>query len=261
MRSILLPPDFLNHFKITDYKQAAPGGQKTVFIVTIDGKKYALKVIRFVDERLEREVKICEQFSHHSGIPSIIGIHEFAGDTVILEEYIDGHDLSELIDNYIGNEIAVLELLHRIGIILKPIWEGRYIHRDLKPQNIRINSDGHPVVLDFGIARALDDETITAAGEQPLSWYYASPEQYEGKKDLISYRTDFFCLAILGYRLYTGKLPFGITKDEIRIAFTKPLLKCNSGSILIDSFCDSMFHLSPSSRPRKIDTYLNLTQL
>jgi len=261
MGSIDLKENFLQHFKIKDYKQAAPGGQKTVFIVEIEDKKFALKIIHFADERLEREIKICKEFNHVIGIPSILRIEEFNGDTVILEEYIEGNDLSELMESYLGNERKVLSLIYQIGLVLQPVWEERYVHRDLKPQNIRIRKDGSPVVLDFGIARALDDETITAAGSQPLSWFYASPEQYEGKKALISYRTDFFCLGILAYRLYSGKLPFGNNKEEISNTFSKPLTQCSSGNNFIDVFCSAMFHINPSARTRKIETFLKLAAI
>lgn len=261
MRSIALTDSFLEYFKIDNYLQAAPGGQKTVFIVDIEGKKIALKIIKTVDERLEREIKISEKYATHVGIPSLIRKEEYNGDTIILEEYIEGHDLSELIDQFVGDEKKVLDLMYRVGIILEPIWLDRYVHRDLKPHNIRICSNGLPVVLDFGIARALDDDTITAAGTQPLSWLYASPEQYHGKKELISYRTDFFCLAIIAYRLFVGRLPFGESRDEVAESFTKPLAKVNTGSTVVDNFCNAMFHINPSQRPRKIEAYLNLTSI
>ncbi|WP_170827333.1 serine/threonine protein kinase, partial [Arcticibacter eurypsychrophilus] len=202
MKSIALSNEFLKEFKIKHYQQAALSGQKTVFIVDIDDSNYALKIIHIADERFDREIEICQKFNHIEGIPSIISVKKFNGDTIILEEFIEGNDLSELLDLYIGQEEKVLKLIYEVAIILKPVWESRYVHRDLKPQNIRIRSTGAPVVLDFGIARALGVETITAAGSQPLSFYYASPEQYEGIKQLVSYRTDFFCLAILAYPPY-----------------------------------------------------------
>lgn len=261
MRSISLNDNFLEHFNIDNYLQAAQGGQKAVFIVDIKGEKFALKIIKTVDERLEREIMISEKYASNKGIPKLIRKEEYNGDTVLLEEYIEGCDLSEIIDDYIGEENKVLNLLYQIGIILEPIWLDRYVHRDLKPQNIRICNNGLPIVLDFGIARALDDNTITAPGIQPLSWLYSSPEQYYGKKELISYKTDFFCLAIIAYRLYVGKLPFGESRDIIAQSFTKPLFEVSTGSSAIDNFCNAMFHINPSLRPRKIESYLNLARV
>ncbi|PWK72522.1 serine/threonine-protein kinase [Mucilaginibacter oryzae] len=262
MTSIALSQGLIDHFKISEYEQATtPSGQKTVFIVKIEGVKYALKIIHIADERFEREVKICQQYNHITGIPSILKVEKYLNDTIILEEYIEGNDLSDILDQYKGDHKKVIDLIFKIGTILKPVWYDKYVHRDLKPQNIRIRANGDPVVLDFGIARALDEESITATGGQPLSWYYASPEQYAGQKNLISYKTDFFCLGIVAYFLYTNRLPFGNTKDLIAQTFTKTIIHIDSGNKYINEFCNGVFYTSPSDRPRKIETFLKLAQI
>jgi serine/threonine protein kinase len=262
MTSIALSQGLVNHFKISEYRQATtPSGQKTVFIVKIEGVVYALKIIHIADERFEREVKICQKYNHIPGIPSILRIEKYLNDTIILEEYIEGNDLSDILDQYKGDDKKIMDLIFKVGTILTPVWDDKYVHRDLKPQNIRIRANGEPVVLDFGIARALDEESITATGGQPLSWYYASPEQYAGQKNLISYRTDFFCLGIVAYYLYTNQLPFGNTKDLIAQTFTNPTIQIDSGNKHINGFCNGVFYTSPSDRPRKIETFLKLTQI
>ncbi|MDD2513025.1 MAG: hypothetical protein PHS71_07235 [Proteiniphilum sp.] len=63
---------------------------------------------------------------------------------------------------------------------------GSYEQVNLWPNNIIIQENGHPIVLDFGIARDLDDETITPTGFQPFTWNFGSPEQYFFKRELIS---------------------------------------------------------------------------
>jgi len=261
MASINLSKELISHFNISEYIQANPGGQKTVFIATIEGQKYALKIINIADERFEREVKICESFNYLEGIPRINRIEVFGADTIILEEFIEGHDLSEIAINYQGDAKKVLRLVREIILILTPIWETRYVHRDLKPQNIRIRPDGSPVVLDFGIARALDEESLTVTGGQPLSWLFASPEQYNGQKVFISYRTDFFCLGIIAFYLYTNSLPFGKDRYEIAEAFRNDSIEVYTGNELIDNFCNSVFKISPADRPRKIELLLKSIQL
>ena len=81
-----------------------------------------------------------------------------------------------------------------------------------------MRGNGNPVVLDFGIARALDEKSITVSG-QPLSWRFASPEQFFGQKKYISYRTDFFCLGIMAFYIFTNRLPFGNTQSQIEKVF------------------------------------------
>lgn len=258
MASITLTPELIEHFNISDYSLPKRGGQKTVFIVTIDKIKYALKIINTVDERFEREVRICQKYELNDGIPNIIRIEKFDKDTIIIEEYIEGNDLNDIISQYVGNENKVLKLLLDVATTLKPIWEDQYVHRDLKPQNIRIKKNGKPVVLDFGIARALEEESITATGGgQPYSWPFASPEQYDGKKDLISYRTDFFCLGIIGFFMYTNSLPFGNNRGEINDAFIKSDLSISVSSKTLTDFCNLVFKKNPSERPRKIETIIN----
>lgn len=257
MSSITLSSDLIAHFNISDYSPPKKGGQKTVFIVNINNVYYALKVINIADARFEREVKICEKYSNLGGIPKILRIEKFETDTIILEEYIAGEDLCDIYKSFSGDEKGICDLLFKVGRILKPIWEDGYVHRDLKPQNIRIREDGNPVVLDFGIARALDEDSITATGMQPASWLFASPEQYAGKKELISYRTDFFCMGIIAFFLFEQELPFGRNKDEIDATFQQTSISVSSRSDIINKFCNSVFKIAPSERPRKIGTFLN----
>ena len=260
MASLALSNELISHFKIDDYTHNGPSGQKSVFIVNIEGQKYALKIIQNADERTFREINIHKSYVENKGVPKIHNVEKFGSETIILEEYIEGSDLSALLTEYQGNESKIIELIYNIAIILKPIWEDRYVHRDLKPQNIRIMNDGKPVVLDFGIARALDDETITAAGTQPLTWCFASPEQYLGNKSLISYRTDFFCLGIIAYYLFTGKLPFGDSKGEVEKTFENKVysLDFSNERNTLTNFCESVLKYYPSERPGRIPTFLNL---
>lgn len=77
MASLELSQKLIDHFKITKVEATKKGGQKKVFIVLIDGVKYAFKIINFADERIEREIKICEKFNSNNGIPSIVKVEQF----------------------------------------------------------------------------------------------------------------------------------------------------------------------------------------
>lgn len=255
--SITLTKELLTHFKITEYSAPKKGGQKTVFYVTIDSQIYALKIINVNDERFQRELKICTEFKELDGIPKIIQVEEFEKETVIIEEYIDGDDLSDIYATYLNDEEKVCDLIRKLCEILTPIWEHNYVHRDIKPQNIRIRKNGNPVILDFGIARALDEASITLTGNQPLTYLFGSPEQYEGNKKLISYRTDFFCIGIIAYYLYTSKLPFGDNRTEISKSFSSDKTKVSMTSGKLEAFCNAVFKVNPSERPRNPESLLN----
>ena len=88
------------------------------------------------------------------------------------------------------------------------------IHRDLKPGNIRVDADGEPHVLDFGLAKAagaaeLDEHgrPLTASGEFIGTLAYASPEQAAGDLAQIDVRTDVYALGVILYKMLTGDLP------------------------------------------------------
>lgn len=235
-------------------------GQKIVYIVKdASGQKFAMKVFRNCTKRDLQEITILERFNSLPGISRIAKIEEDAGNPIIFEEYIDGSDLQDLLKFYAGDLVKVANLMKDIATTLQPIWLGRIVHRDLKPKNIRISSDGKPVIIDFGIARDLCAESITQTGAaQPMTWDFASPEQYAGDKSAISYRTDFFALGLIAYRLFYQNHPFGQSRDEIGLKFQK-----KDNTILLENnklkkFFEGTLAIDPSGRVRTVDSFINL---
>jgi serine/threonine protein kinase len=257
----LFHPDFLQHYKISSFfANEVRGGQKNVHFAIIEGEKIVFKLFPGgKDQRFEREMEIYEKFNHLEGIPKVVKIDTYNKDTIVFEKFIEGNPLSEILGNYTRDNGRINGLMKNLFLILKPIWEARFVHRDIKPGNIMITPDGKPVVIDFGIARDLDGSSLTGTGWQPKSWRFASPEQYAGQKDMISYRTDFFSLAVLGYFLFHAKLPFGETEIEIDQKF-----QSRSEGFVADTdfglspFCMEAMRFSPVDRPRDIDELLKL---
>src|SRR5690606_5104326 len=108
-----------------------------------------------------------------------------------------------------------LPLRARVELFLKVCAAVEYahrhlvIHRDIKPANILVGADGEPKLLDFGIARLLDDgadDLRTETGMRALTLAYASPEQVAGKP--LSTATDVYSLGVVLYQLLTGSRPF-----------------------------------------------------
>jgi len=122
-------------------------------------------------------------------------------------EYVAGEDLKSLIWRVkqltVGTAISITKQIceglaeaHRMGVI----------HRDLKPSNIMIDKNGNVRIMDFGIARSLKGTGITGAGVMIGTPEYMSPEQVEGKE--VDQRSDIYSLAIILYKMLTGRLPF-----------------------------------------------------
>lgn len=252
-----LTDDFLKEFEITEVIEQKPrSGQKQVYIVRIKGEIVALKIIPFVDDRIERELRICEEFKENSGIPNLLGVKQYGKESVILEEFIPGTVLHDVTAKYKGNSLRVRRLIGEIVSILKPVWEKGYVHRDLKPHNLIIKDDGSPVVLDFGIALDVDGTSITPSGVRVLTWRYGSPEQFFYKSELIDYRTDFFCLGIIAFQLYTGGLPFGNTEIEIATRFQQDQIIFNLDDDSMTTFVNRALKFSVSERPRSIEAFI-----
>ena len=252
-----LTPDFLKAFEIAEVIEQKPrSGQKQVYIVKINDEIVALKIIPFIDARIERELKICEEFRENPGIPNLLAVKQYGDESVILEEFIAGSGLHLIAGEFKNNSTKVRNLIYDIASILRPIWEKGYVHRDIKPLNLIIKDDGNPVVLDFGIAMDVDGTSITPSGVRVLTWRYGSPEQFFYKSELIDYRTDFFCLGIIAYFLYTGGFPFGDTEVAVATRFQQDQIVFNLDDAPITNFLNKVLKFNVAERPRTFDAFI-----
>src|SRR5262249_55582096 len=124
--------------------------------------------------------------------------------------FIDGVLLSKLMSE--GKLKSIGEIVMIVGKIARGLQKAHeigIIHRDLKPDNIMVDLDGEPIVLDFGLARRVDaDDQVTAAGVIIGTPSFMSPEQVDGDQSKIGPATDIYSLGIVLYYLLTGQLPF-----------------------------------------------------
>ena len=121
-------------------------------------------------------------------------------------EYLEGRTLDKIIkDQTLGYE-ECLRVALQLCSALEVVHQGEMIHRDLKPANILLEDDGNLKLLDFGIARAADESSITQHGMLVGTVLYMSPEQVRG--DELDARSDIFSLGAVLYHVMTGQLPF-----------------------------------------------------
>lgn len=181
---------------------------------------------------------------------------------VTVEEFIESTPLNELFGQCLGNERRVAELALGIANALLPLWQHpkRFVHRDIKPANVLIRRTGEVVVIDLGIARETGAEGLTEVGwgRAPFTAGYAAPEQIANDKIAISFKTDFFSIGVLMYRLLSGEEPFqprsGMAIHEIMIAAQShhppPLMTVVRSSLAFSDFVTKALHKEPFRRHR-----------
>ena len=179
-------------------------------------RRVALKVVRglssSVIERMRREIEVLAQLEH-PGIARLYAAGESRIDDVdvpwLALEYVRGVDLVSHVEKHKLDLVARLRLLIEVARAVQYAHERGVIHRDLKPGNILIDEEGHPKVLDFGIARLRDDSahSLTQDGQVLGTLPYMSTEQLLGDGSRIDARSDVYSLGVLAYELIGGQLP------------------------------------------------------
>ena len=157
-------------------------------------------------ERFVVEARTAAQLDH-PGIVTIYAVKQSGGLTFIVMKYIEGQTLDHVLATRgpldsgvvaaIGSHVAqALQFAHSHGVV----------HRDVKPSNIIIDTTGHPVVADFGIAKVSTSPSLTMAGATLGTPAYMCPEQCLGLP--VTPASDQYSLGVVLYQLLTGRVPF-----------------------------------------------------
>lgn len=191
------------------------GGMANVYLARdlILDREVAVKVLRFdfqndqaAIRRFQREALAVTELVHPN-IVSVYDVGEEDGMQYLVMEYVKGMDLKRYIQTrYPIPYLTVVEIMQQILSAIALAHDHRIIHRDLKPQNILINEDGVVKIVDFGIAIALSETSITQTNSMLGSVHYLSPEQARGS--MATNQSDLYAIGIILYEMLTGKVPF-----------------------------------------------------
>jgi serine/threonine protein kinase len=194
------------------------GGMAEVWVATDEelDRRVAVKWLKsnlasdpVVAERFRREAIAVAGLSH----PNIVAIHdvvEHDGRQAVVMQLVDGKSLRQLLDGQkrLGPELTI----HIGGAIAGALGEAHragFVHRDVKPGNILVTSDGRVLLTDFGIAKGLQpsaDEDLTSDNVMMGTAKYLSPEQVRGHK--LDGRADIYSLGLVLYECLAGRVPF-----------------------------------------------------
>lgn len=167
--------------------------------------------------RFRREAQSAAALNH----PAIVGVYDFGEEVVtradgstqtvpyLVMEYVQGHTVRELLSE--GEAVPIDEAGEIVSGVLQALGYSHrngIVHRDIKPGNIMLTNTGEVKVMDFGIARAIEDSAVTVTQTHAVvgTAQYLSPEQARG--EVVDARSDIYSCGCLLYELLTGRPPF-----------------------------------------------------
>lgn len=217
------PPIEFGRYRLL--RELGAGGMGTVYLAedTELDRKVALKLPHFGNaakvqtERFRREARL-SAILDHPNICRIFDIGEHQGRLYLTMAFIEGRSLHDLVRSKGALEPKVaVNLVRGLATTVAYAHAQRIVHRDLKPANIMITKDRNFVIMDFGLARRVEqeEEQITATGAVLGTPAYMAPEQLRGEGDSIGTHSDVYSLGIILYELLVGNRPFQGTIPQI----------------------------------------------
>ena len=198
-------------------RRIGAGGMANVYLAEDEtlGRRVAIKILhqRYAEdsqfvERFLREASAAARLNH----PNIVQVYDrgqAGGSYYIAMEYVDGMTLKDLVRRRGAlTEQEVLAYGRQALHALRAAHRNGLVHRDVKPQNMMVDTDGRLKIADFGIARAAADadQGLTEAGSIVGTAQYLSPEQAQGQE--VGAPSDLYSLGVVMFEMSTGRVPF-----------------------------------------------------
>ncbi|MBE5794731.1 MAG: Stk1 family PASTA domain-containing Ser/Thr kinase [Clostridiales bacterium] len=204
---------FAERYKLEEF--IGQGGMSLVYraVDIRTGHSVAVKILKseyngdkeFL-ERFQREAQAASLMSHHN-IVNLLDVGKEGEFRYLVLEYVNGNTLKDIIRQRGRlNAATAIQITVRILSALQHAHDNGIIHRDIKPQNVLVHSDGHVKVADFGIARMTNAFTISKGDTVVGSVHYSSPEQATGS--VVEATSDLYSTGVVLYEMLTGRVPF-----------------------------------------------------
>ena len=201
-------------------REIGRGGMGAVYLAERDDEHYrrqvAIKLIKpglggdRIQRRFRNEMQILAELNHANIARLFDGGETADGVPYLVMEYVEGSPINQYCDD---NQLSIeqrLNLFCAVCAAVQYAHQHLVIHRDIKPGNILVTSDGVPKLVDFGIAKLLDQTAIgpdlTATAMPFMTPHYASPEQLRGES--VTTATDVYSLGVVLYELLSGRSPY-----------------------------------------------------
>src|SRR5437870_6572473 len=263
----------LGNYKILE--KLGAGGQGTVY-KAVDSKLGRTVVIKVLPaeltareanlKRFEREARLASALDHPN-ICTIFDLNEINGIHFIVMQYIDGRNVRQLVNGRPLSLESALSIALQTADALAAAHSRGIIHRDIKAGNVMVTPTGQVKVLDFGLAKLLDEEAartsgihhteLTEVGIPYGTATYAAPEQARGER--VDARADIFSTGVLLYEMLTGTWPFqGKTSVDVRHAVLHqdppPLSEARPGGApwQLQAILDRAMAKEPKQRYQKV---------
>lgn len=198
------------------------GGMGEVYLAErVDGgfeQRVALKLVRRgslsrqLTRRFLRERQILARLEHPNIARLLDGGFTATGQPWLAMEYVAGETIAAYVSQQKLGLDARVALVARVASAVAYAQRNLVVHRDIKPANVLVGADGEPKLLDFGIAKLLDDSTDdqTRTALRAMTTRYAAPEQIAGERTTTA--TDVHALGVLLFELTSGRLPYALAE-------------------------------------------------